>query len=512
MSDGLKKGLVLMVFVIFWIIGITGGVIAEKIKLLPPGVPNPAVDFKGIKIRAIHDSGAGRILEWYAPLLEKECGVKIERTEMVDLPKLREKAIGDLLAGKPSWQLIETTGRFVADFATTGLIESLDKYFAKYDDEQVKAYFDDIMPIYKEFYMKWNGKTWAIPFDGDIHLFNYRISLFNDPENRKKFREKYGKELGPPETWDDYVTLCKFFKEVLPPGMYSTMWWILPPDGAAFYFDIAASYGVKYFSEDMEHALWPRDKAIAALEKMVETVPYCPPGVANFGFTETVDYWLAGKVAFQIWFIDINEWGQMGTPAVKGDVANALIPGYRDPQTGKVIHRAMSPYNRLWLIPKNLPEKVKEAAFYVAFHVSHKDYSIYTTTDLYCGMDPYLRSHYSDEAAREYTKPNPLRGVAPDWPENKPCFPTYEEARKHLDGGLANMSVAFPEICWPGATQYTESLSRWVQRAISGEVSPREAIEKAAAEWEQIRDNLGKEKQKAYYKEFVRAAKKLGYW
>lgn len=202
----------------------------------------------------------------------------------------------------------------------------------------------------------------------------------------------------------------------------------------------------------------------------------------------------------------------MGTPAVKGDVANALMPGYRDPETGKVVHRAMSPYNRVWLIPKNLPEKVKEAAFYVAYHVSHRDYSLYTATDLYCGMDPMMYSHYTDEAAVEYTKPNPLRGVAPDWPENEPCFSTFEEARKHLDGGLANMEVAFPEICWPGATQYTESLSRWVQRAMSLELTPEEAIEKAAAEWAKIRDTLGKDKQKKYYKEFVDACKRLGYW
>lgn len=491
----------------------TSLVMAEpKIKLLPPGVPNPDVDFSGITIGAIHDAGAGRILEWYAPLLEKECGVKIRRTEMVDLPKLREKAIGDLIAGKPSWELVEISPKFIADFALTGLIEPLDDYFAKYDEKQVQAYWDDLLPIYKEFYMKWGGKTWTIPFDGDIHLFNYRISLFENPEYKAKFKEMYGKELGPPETWDDFVLLGKFFKEVLPKGMYPTMWWLLPPDGAAFYFDLAASYGVKYFSEDMEIPLWPQDRAIAALAKMVETVPYCPPGVSSFGFTETVDYWLAGKVAFQIWFIDINEWGQMGTPAVKGDVANSLIPGYRDPKLGKVVHRAMSPYNRVWLIPKNLPQKVKEAAFYVAYRLSHKDYSVYTATDLYCGMDPMMYSHYTDEAAVEYTKPNPLRGVAPDWPENELCFSTFEEARKHLDGGLANMEVAFPEICWPGATQYTESLSRWVQRAMSLELTPEEAIEKAAAEWAKIRDTLGKDKQKKYYKEFVDACKRLGYW
>jgi len=484
-----------------------------KIKLfLPPGEKNPDVDFSGIELTAIHDSGAGRILEWYAPLLEKECGVKIKRTEMVDLPKLREKAMGDLLAGKPSYQIIEINPRFIADFALTGLIEPLDSYFALYEDADVKKYLDDVLPTYREFYMKWGGNYWAIPFDGDIHLFNYRKSYFENPEYQKMYREQFGKELAPPETWDDFVNLGKFFKQVLPPDMYPTMWWLLPPDGSAFYFDLAAAYGVMYFSEDMEHALWPRDKAIEAMRKMVETAPYCPPGVANFGFTETVDYWLAGKVVFQIWFIDINEWGQMGQPEVKGDVANALMPGYRNPETGEIVNRAMAPYNRFWIIPKNLPDKVKEAAFYVMLRVSSATYSVYSVADTYCGMDPYLYSHFTDEAAAQYTKPNPLRGVAPDWPENNPTFTSFEEARKHLDGGLANLKVAFPEINWPGATEYTESLARWVQRAMSGEVTPEVAIEEAAKEWEAIRDKLGKEKQKEYYREFLEAGRKLGFW
>jgi len=482
------------------------------IKMLAPGKPNPQVDFKGITIRALEDAGAGRILEWYAPLLEKECGVKILRTEMVDFPKLREKAMGDLLSGKPSWQLIQIRPAYLADFVRTGKIECLDPYFNEYDQDQVKAYLNDVMPAYREFYMKFKDKYYAIPFDGDVHVFNYRISYFNNPKYKEEFKKEYGKELKPPETWDDYILLCKFFKKVLPKDMYPTMWWILAPDGAAFYFDIAASYGVKYFSEDMEHALWPRDKAIAAMKKMVETVPYCPPGVASFGFPETVDYWLAGKVVMQDWFIDINEWGQMGTPKVKGDVANSLLPGYRDPKTGKVTHRAMMPYNRFFIIPKDLPKKVKEAAFYVAYHISRPEYAMHSCADVYCGMDPYLKSLYSDEAASCYLTPNPLRGVAPDWPENVPLFTSFAETRKHLDTGLASVKVGFPEICWPGSTRYTLALAKWVSKAMARVVTPEEAINNAAKEWEKIRDDLGRKEQQKFYADFVKKCKKLGYW
>jgi len=208
----------------------------------------------------------------------------------------------------------------------------------------------------------------------------------------------------------------------------------------------------------------------------------------------------------QPWWTDLNEFAQLRTTKIKGKVANALMPGYRDPKTGKVIHRAMMPYGRVWMIPKNLPKKVKRAAFYIAYRIS-KDYGKYSCPDAAaCGMDPYLYSLYSDEAARLYTVPNPYRKGS------KPCFSTFTEARKHLDGALANMKVGFPEVCWPGCTMYTESLARAVSEVVAGTLTPEEAINECATEWESIRDKLGRKEQEEYYREFIKKCKELGYY
>jgi len=216
---------------------------ATGIKTGPIGEPNPQLDFKGVTIRAVVSTNGGDpVYRMYGPLLEKECGVKILRTELVDLMKLREKVMMDILVGEPSWQLVEVRAAFMVDFARTGKMECLDPYFEEYDQDEVKAYLNDILPPYREFYMKFQNHIYAIPYDGDVLTWNYVKTYFEDPKYKEEFRKEYGKELRLPETWDDVLLLCRFFKRVAPKGVYPIEFWVKPVDGAYMFFNIAASY------------------------------------------------------------------------------------------------------------------------------------------------------------------------------------------------------------------------------------------------------------------------------
>lgn len=495
-----------------------------KIPLLPPGERNPWLydKIKGAEVKSLHDSFAGRILEWYADLLKEEVGVEIGVTKLVDIPLLKDEGFSLLDTNSTEYPLIQITPSFIADFVLTGKVEPLDKYYNMFYG--FDEYFQQVMPPYREFYMNYQGKLWTIPFDGDVHLWNYLYPFYEKEEFRTAYKEWHpeGKPLtAPPETWDDWMMQCKFFaEEVLPddktiPGaevLWPTMIWAAPPWSWAFYFDIAASYGVNYFDKNMETPLYPQDRAVEAMAMLQKLADYMPEGVQNFGATETVEYWLAGKVVSQIWWIDINEWGQV--EPVKGYLRNGLMPGYPDPKKGKVIHRAMMPYNRTWIIPNYLDEKTKLAAFYVGYHVSHWHYSLYNCADYDCGMDPYMYIHLSDIGAEYYTKSNPLKKPSEEWPHIEPLFPDIEAARLHLKGGLGNLRVGFPQPTFPGTVEYQESLSREVQQALGGK-DPEQAVKDAAAQWEDIRDKymdmVGRDTYLATWKEFYDKMAKLGY-
>jgi len=54
-----------------------------------------------------------------------------------------------------------------------------------------------------------------------------------------------------------------------------------------------------------------------------------------------------------------------------------------------------------------------------------------------------------------------------------------------------------------GTAEYQQTLDVEITRAIAGEISPQEALDNAAAAWNEITDRLGRENQLAQYKSSV---------
>ena len=73
------------------------------------------------------------------------------------------------------------------------------------------------------------------------------------------------------------------------------------------------------------------------------------------------------------------------------------------------------------------------------------------------------------------------------------------------------MENGFPQPQWPGATQYTNALSIHIQRALTGEESPQEALDNAAEKWRQTVETLGRESQREQYMQFLETARELDY-
>ena len=136
--------------------------------------------------------------------------------------------------------------------------------------------------------------------------------------------------------------------------------------------------------------------------------------------------------------------------------------------------------------------------------MSHPSISDEIVADEYCGSDPFGRSHYTDESARKYTMANPQRGTDNDlWPTNSGIFKTFETARSHLDGGLRNVEVGYPQFYWEGTPQYADALGRNISKAVSGQLTSQQALDEAAEEWVKIVQKLGIDNQKRQYENFL---------
>jgi multiple sugar transport system substrate-binding protein len=59
--------------------------------------------------------------------------------------------------------------------------------------------------------------------------------------------------------------------------------------------------------------------------------------------------------------------------------------------------------------------------------------------------------------------------------------------------------VWLPNLRIPGTFQYVDALDEHLQEAITGQASPKEALERTAADWNDITEQLGREEQLKYF-------------
>jgi multiple sugar transport system substrate-binding protein len=479
---------------------------ARAAEMVPPGKKL----FNDIKLKYFQDSNWLHAPLWLSPLLEKEAGVGIESRENYDGGDAVAKILPQLLSKQPRFDWVQFPSLFFGAFAETGQLEPLDNYFAKY--EGTKEYLDWVMPAYREFYTKWSGKTYGVMLDGDIHVLHYRKSYFENKDLQDKFSKRFQQTLEVPKTWNDFFNITQFMTEELKSqNIYGTSMVVNPPNfGWGFWMDIAASAGVNYFDENMNPTI-NQGKAAEALDMYKEIIKFGPPGAEAMDIGTTIQRWQSGSDVMSVWWIDLSEFTvQQQGPEKAEDQRAAIVPGWKN-DDGSITNRAISLWCRTAAIPKNLPQDVKDAAFYFIYRMSHPDYSDHICADAFCGSDPFGKSHYTDAAAQMYLEPNPQRGTSDLWATNDGIFKNFDTARNHLDAGLANVEVGYPQFFWEGAPEYADALGRNISKAISGELTSQQALDEAAEEWVKIVQKLGIDMQKTQYKNFVDGARALGY-
>jgi multiple sugar transport system substrate-binding protein len=70
---------------------------------------------------------------------------------------------------------------------------------------------DAFMPLYRTRLLAWGGTPYALPVIGDGPVCVYRRDLYADPAAQQAYRDKYHRQLAPPETWDEFADQAEFF-------------------------------------------------------------------------------------------------------------------------------------------------------------------------------------------------------------------------------------------------------------------------------------------------------------
>lgn len=450
--------------------------------------------FDNVTINLVGDAGHNlKPYEFWKDEFE-EVGISINIIE-VPFEGVYEKEKTEFVADTGAFDVVTFYPAYIGDFAGNGYLEPLDDYMAREPAAVWDPNADDVLRPFWELYSKFGGQTYALPIDGDVHMLMYRQDLIENPDEQAAFMEQYGKELAPPETWEDWLQIGEFFTrdagetlagEVLERPFYGSAEFAKRGFSFAWFVDRWAPFGEPYFDEDMNPQV-NSPNAVKALENFVASLENAPPDVLGYGYDELRDAFIKRNVAMVVQWTDVPKKAADPTQSdIAGNVGVGRVPGWE--VDGEVVHRSMMPVGRVVAVAAN--SENKDAAYWVAKHISY-DRSLEDVSTPLTGLDPYRTIHFTNPQA--YT-----------------MFASEEEAQAYLDGVNAAMADGYPEIFIPGAAQYEDVLDLHVNKALAGQETPQEALDAVAAEWDETTDKLGRDTQIELWRKALDAYRELG--
>ncbi len=134
--------------------------------------------------------------------------------DLMPYDQMVQKANLDLTTGTGEYDIILQYNTALANYIENHYVVSLRELRKKFPDRLV----DGIFPFEKELFQEcWKEIGWfseeayVLPFSANTMILAYNKELFSDESYRKEYREKYQRDLEPPETWEEFKQIADFF-------------------------------------------------------------------------------------------------------------------------------------------------------------------------------------------------------------------------------------------------------------------------------------------------------------
>ncbi|MER3486362.1 MAG: hypothetical protein C4345_10680 [Chloroflexota bacterium] len=343
-----------------------------------------------------------------------------------------------------------------------------------------KADLDDIHPTYRDL-MNYGGKIYGLFDDGDTLIGYYRADWFEDPANMEEFKQKTGKDLAPPATWEDYDLIQAFFTEKGQGQYWGGASQRNPVQSNHWFSQEFRVRGGKFFNADTMEATLDSEAGVKTLTRMLESNKTMPPGVEQWDFIEVLTAWLQGKLAMVgcTW----PPYGRFSEEYGKGTKQMEWVP----PSTiaGKVKYFVMpggwSQMASGFLLSVSADSKAKEAAYLYIQWANSPTISLQRVLLPYSLRDPFRISHYESPEYRS------------KWPN----------AGLYLDTLRASADKCLLDLIMPGAHDFEVAMDQ-ILGAAQGGTPVEEALAQGSKAFNDLVERGGREAMKAAYAEYLK--------
>ncbi|MEH1766302.1 MAG: extracellular solute-binding protein [Nostoc sp.] len=466
----------------------------------PTQINPTAQRFDGVTINVItHDGAQKTVTERHIGGFEALTGAKVNLTA-VPFKDLYDTLQKNWSGESSKYDMAIVLPQWLIDFINAG-------YLADLSDRQksdAALQWDDIAPLFRNFSATYKGRTYAIPLDGDFHMIYYRTDLFN----------KVG--LTPPGTWDEYLAIAKGFhgKDLNGDGTpdYGSCIEKRPKEFSAsilgsFVTPFLQSQGTAqgiFFDPDTMKPLVNNPGFAKALEIYKKTMDYGVPDDQNLSQAKARELFLGGRCAMTL------DWGDVGTLAIAptskviNKVGAFITPGTTqvlDPKTGKLVacdkftcpyaiagvnHAPYAAYGGwVGVVAAKPAPRVKDAAYSFLSYMGQSAQSNIDVTLGETGFNPYRISQF------ENSEPWIKAGMSP------------EAANSYLGaiGVSLNSSNMVLDLKIPHNQQYIEALDAVRADFLVNKLTTEKTMQQIEQRWEQITNKVGRESQRAAYRD-----------
>jgi multiple sugar transport system substrate-binding protein len=410
-----------------------------------------------------------------AAQLLKETGVKINFVQ--DTPDNNgQKNLQTLTTRDGSTNILQTQITDNGDFAEGKMLLNLDPYVAKYKPDWADPKWGYAGgPTTEALMNKYNGSVYSVSFDGDYQVWAYRIDLFDNSANQKAFKAQYGYDLvGFPETWKQHDDVAAFFTKkdgsLYGSGDLKNPYWGYV--NWMMRYVTAATPNQHYFGPNAK-PLINSAAGIKATKEHVASLAWTYPDTLSKSWPEQYAAFGAGQLAMASMFSNCTKFITKGSSLDKGYgqyLRTALAPGRM--VNGKLVRRSVIYFNAQFAVNRFSSSKLYEAAYLVLQWAGSGQIFSWMAGNPAGYFDPHGNSQFTDPLVRASYKPYACEQLKIIVPNTAPP--------------IAGMR---------GANDYTTSLDNNLQKALTKQVSPAQAMAATASAWEKTTNRYGRAKQ-----------------
>ena len=168
--------------------------------------------YEGTHLHVIAEATANsQILEKLLPDFKEKTGIEVT-LDQAPYDSLVQKAVLNFATKSGTYDVLSIPYEYLGSFAGKQYIQIEDD-FAKASPKGVPSSYDssDIIPALWKASSMWKDHWYGAPSNSAVMMMFYRKDLFSDPTEQKAFKSKYGYDLAPAKTWEQYKDIAEFF-------------------------------------------------------------------------------------------------------------------------------------------------------------------------------------------------------------------------------------------------------------------------------------------------------------